>query len=71
MSGLWPLLIFVVCLFTGLSLGCVALWRAFGLTGLLLSLVCYAVAGFAADIACGIIFYTYGTLASKPVKPPP
>ena len=69
MRDLWPLLIFVVCLFTGVSVGCVALWRAFGQNGLIMGLACYAVAGLVADIACGIIFFTYGTFACKPAQP--
>lgn len=69
MRGLWPLLILVVCLFAGLAVGCLCMWRAFGLTGLFISLAFYAAAGLVADIVCGTIFYTYGTLTSKPTKP--
>jgi hypothetical protein len=56
MRGLWPLLAFVVGLFAGLAVGCLCMWRAFGLTGLFLSLACYAAAGLVADIVCGTIF---------------
>ena len=69
MQGLWPLLTFIVCLFVGLAVGCLGIWRAFGLTGLIIGLACYAAAGLVADIVCGTIFYTYGTLTSKPTKP--
>ena len=69
MRGLWALLILVVCLFTGLALECLAVWRAFGRTGLFVSLACYAVAGVVADLTCGILFYTYGTFYSPPPKP--
>jgi hypothetical protein len=71
MRGLWPLLIFVVCLFAGLAVGCVAVWQAFGRTGLFISLAGYAAAGLVADIVSGIIFYTYGTFTFDPTKPRP
>ena len=71
MRGLWPLLIFVVCLFTGLAVECVAVWRAFGPKGLIISLACYAFAGVVADLVCGILLYTYGTFYSAPPKPRP
>lgn len=69
MRGLWLLLIFVVCLFTGLAAECVAVWRAFGPTGLIISLACYLVAGLVADLACGMIFYTHRTFSFDPPKP--
>src|SRR5437899_12807045 len=65
MRGLWPLLILVVCLFAGLAVGCIAAWRKFGARGLLIALVCYAAASFAAEVTAGIVFYTYGTFTRK------
>ena len=61
MRGLRPLLVFVVCLFFGLAIGLRSPWRAFGQTGLIISLAGYAAAGVVADIVCGILLYTYGT----------
>jgi hypothetical protein len=56
MRGIWPLLIFIVCLFLGLAVGCVAAWRAFEYRGLLIRLLGYAAAGLAADLLRGILF---------------
>ena len=68
MPGLWLVLLLVVCLFTGLAVGCVAVWRGFGQTELFVALACYAVAALVADMVCGIIFYTYGKLTIVPPK---
>jgi hypothetical protein len=68
MRGIWVLLIFIVCLFLGLAVGCVAAWRTFGHRGLLISLVGYAAAGLAADLLCGVLFYTYGTFTCAATK---
>jgi hypothetical protein len=63
MRGLWLLLVVLVCLFAALAAGWLAAWRAFGQTGLWLGLAGYGLAWFVAEVALGIIFYTYGTLA--------
>jgi Ca2+/Na+ antiporter len=68
MRGFWLLCAFIVCLFIGLAVGCVAAWRAFGQKGLFIGLLCYAAAGVLADLLSGIIFYTYGTFTSTPTK---
>jgi hypothetical protein len=68
MRGIWPLLSFIVCFFLGLAVGCVAAWRTFGGRGLLISFLGYAAAGLAADLLCGILFYTYGTFTSAATK---
>lgn len=68
MRGLWPLLVFVACIFAGLAVGCIAAWQKFGTRGLLVAVVCYAAyaaAGFAAEVTAGIMFYTYGTFARR------
>lgn len=68
MEGLWPFLMLVVCLFTALALGCVVAWKTYGLPGLVIGLVGYAIAVLVVEIISGMIFYTYGTLIPRSAK---
>jgi len=69
MRGLWSFLIFVFLLFVGLAIAVVMGWGKFGTSGLLIGFGCYVLAWIVAEIATGVIFYTYGTFSVRVSRP--
>jgi hypothetical protein len=65
MRGLWLFLIFMVIIFTGLAIGCVAALHKFGIPGLVVGFACYTIAWFVAELVGGAVFYTYAKLTVK------
>jgi hypothetical protein len=65
MRNFWPFLFFVLLAFVGLVILWIGAWRKFGMAGLATGFICYPIACIVAELATGIVFYTYAKFTVK------